>query len=327
MNFSAETSEIVGRVKLVKDEAVRLYYNKYLFKDGKEVIIMDLNIDRIAQETFELVERKSFRSHSNLSFDENLVEQKDQLDDKGESDSQFIDRLFDLATYDQLDCLNTETSNGRIDIPKAPGLLYFYDGGDSTFSLRGMACSNLFEHHRKILQDESLRSNVFKMDSQKPEDINFFETPNIESAQVIADELFKRRFPRDEEVLCNIADPGFSWWLERQGDGFTIYFKSHGLERNQRYTCLGPMGDTSLALEMFKQLQDIPLLNECNFRLTPRSFHVQTENHFVLELFENVFIEGDIQFERSLFSNRKSLYFYFRELALLRSFWRNISML
>ena len=75
-----------------------------------------------------------------------------------------------------------------------------------------------------------IRSSVTNLDS-----VLFIEMKDSYRAQLIADLYHGKRFPIREEWLCNLSDPGFSWWLIINDDGsLTIRFQSYGIDDSSK---------------------------------------------------------------------------------------------
>ena len=50
----------------------------------------------------------------------------------------------------------------------------------------------------------------------KAEKVHWFECESYSQAQIIVDQMMNRRFPYEDEAICNISDPGATWWLYKE---------------------------------------------------------------------------------------------------------------
>ncbi len=144
------------------------------------------------------------------------------------------------------------------------------------------------------------------------------------------EQIINRRFPHQEDSLCNISDPGFSWWMDVSGSGgrFEIFFKSHGINRADKYIQLGPIGDGGVAALRMNQARTLlrssfPI---SEFSCDDKSFSVasQKPDHLGFISFKNIFLEGINNTDTENFPDNsmgRTLYYYFHELAIVRKFW------
>ena len=88
------------------------------------------------------------------------------------------------------------------------GLLYHIDFQGQTFSIRGLAIHNLKESYEQAQQGspQILEPLRIAQDSQLGE-IKIFRTPTYATAEILADQLFNRRFPVHEDSYFNVSDP------------------------------------------------------------------------------------------------------------------------
>ena len=211
------------------------------------------------------------------------------------------------------------------------GLIYRLDGGVTTFSVKGVCVDNISQ---ALIELENVDSELWKPLKTQERDVNslfIFITKTRALAEVISDELLNRRFPVKEDMVCNISDPGFSWWMVDNGSGFNLFFKSFGTDRADRYTRLGPLGDSSIAQKRFSQAE--PLfrtffpVNE--FATSDNFFSISSvkENHLSFQIFKDIFVSGVNNTTLEDFPDTsvgRTLFFYFQEMSALREFWLDI---
>lgn len=223
-------------------------------------------------------------------------------------------------------------------LPETPGLIYRVEKGVSTFVVRLIETKNISETMTAIkLSPEKFNSLRLKRDEDGELPLlKTFQTQALELAQSIRDQVQNKRFPVYEESLCNLSDPGFSWWLSHNAQSMTISFKNFRIDDQNKFFPIGPMGDARLASMKLNQCQG--LMRE----LFPVGHFFCNENLFGLETsslglenfdkFKRIFISGFALDE--LFANQlrdekfcekyKSSLTYLRELAYTRKFWKVI---
>lgn len=216
--------------------------------------------------------------------------------------------------------------------PQGPGLLYRLDKGISTFCLRGLASEDLMWDIEAIeRQDVDVMRSLKIQDEDHLEQIRFFETDDYAMAETVADQMINRRFPRQESMLCNLSDPGFSWWLDEGKGKFSIYFQSHGIERDSSLVQLGPLGDPLIAYRRLGRALSILRryfpINE--YGVTEKIFEVSTTNsgHAGYEAFAKIFLLGEFPFQEilsDLSGEEQTFFLYLREVAALRRFWLTV---
>ena len=181
-----------------------------------------------------------------------------------------------------------------------PGVFYKIESGRGTFRLRGEARI----HGENESKDET----------------RFFATSRPELAEVIVDQLFNRRFPLEEEELCNISDPGNSWWAMLEDARIYVFLGGHYSDEK---ISLGPIGDAAVAYALFKRGESWlrRLLPIEEFSLTPKCFALSAldREHAIFQQFCNIFLHGREPIHSSFGTSALSL--YLDELAIVRRFW------
>lgn len=224
-------------------------------------------------------------------------------------------------------------------LPTDPGILYHIQKSTSVFVIRTLVSQNIREDYLKILENPEDYPSLRLVEDAAEEiesHLKFFIVENQYQAEVIHDQLNNRRFPKNEEMMCNLSDPGFSWWMTQKEGRLQVSFNLSSFMDDGTIK-LGPLGDRELALKNFIQFAEV--LNKSGLALS-----VQNEpNRVIFEEEENLLIE-DIRdlFEMGVMGNgmtelfrllaRKSsesgeiesLWYYFQELSSIRRFWIQI---
>jgi len=206
-----------------------------------------LNFDKLARETFDLNQK--------ISDFKNSEARESFLKETAQSESFDIDALWEV------DSVEFEDKDGGFNnlVPISPGIIFNLEIGKSTFCIRGFASQNLAQDYDDlILQNRGLRSLIRLSDEASKKEILdsvfYFETSCVETAEVLVDQIMNRRFPLQDELLFNISDPGFYWWLQENENEFKISFRTPVIERDKNFECLGPLGDNKISIARFFDL-------------------------------------------------------------------------
>jgi hypothetical protein len=218
--------------------------------------------------------------------------------------------------------------------PAEPGLIYHLQKTTSLFVIRTLVSQNIREDYIKIMENPenypSLRLLEGGTDDLQ-EKLRFFILDNHLQAEIIHDQICNRRFPVNEEIMCNLSDPGFSWWLTKKPAGFQISFT---MSVSDSSTKLGPIGDQQLAMRSFQHMESLMHQAGLNLNIQNESNRVQFNEgeEFLLEELKDLFEFGVIGEEmRDFFkllarriqdhSQLETLWLYLQEIAAMRRFW------
>ncbi len=301
----------------------------------------NFDFDFLARETLALTEQ--LRKDSFKKDMEKITDQSEQFE------LNFFDSAFDFSRrdaeverFDEFLCEEVEEDMAQdieeeeVSEPRdlaGPGIVYKLEKGISTFCLRGLATSDM-EWELDALErgDRNLTKTLRLGEEDSLDNIGFFPTYDEAFAETVIDQLINRRFPRQEAIVCNLSDPGFSWWLSCESLSFEVYFQSHGIERDENLIQLGPLGDPFIAYQFFKKsfnfFKSKFSINE--FSATEKGFSVScsrnSEERF--QQLVQLFVDGTYPWDHGVFdgggSPDKALLLYFYELSLLRRFWVEI---
>ncbi len=296
----------------------------------------DLNLDLLLKETLALSEFLRVSPQ----FPNDLPQQTSFLND----DDDYLYDLADNVSGDNVTSVLNENAQeltsfdqGTEIYPESPGIIYKIDSSPSTFCVRGYSTKNIKESFKDLLSQESIKRVILKLNNEDDiSQVSFFETRTYELAEVVREQIINRRFPHQEDAVCNISDPGFSWWMnvsdfnhddEKLGR-FEIFFRSHGINRADKYIQLGPIGDGSVAALRLNQARTLlrssfPI---SEFSCDDKSFTVASlkPDHLSFISFKNIFLQGINNTQLENFPDNslgRTLYYYFHELAVVRKFW------
>jgi|GEM_PF-692365 len=299
----------------------------------------EFDLDKLLQETLTLSEFITSKGDGKNSFDNEFVE---DLESKHLQDSDYLFDLADSIVEDNQVHNSPKALEEIADLPPVfdllkyptgPGVIYKIDQAQGTFCVRGMVSRSIRGDMLELSNIHSSLRPILRVDpSADLSDVAFYETKTPELAEAIKEQIMNRRFPRFEDSLCNIADPGFSWWMnvsmtENEGR-FEIYFKSHGVNRAEKYIQLGPIGDGSIAEVRLNQAKE---LIQSSFPIveyfgTDKSLVVATSkpDHLSFLTFKNIFLLGENHTSLENFPDNsigRTLFYYFQEIAVIRKFW------
>ena len=304
--------------------------------DGEEVSDIETFETETSKPSVTEISRKLYPDENDQDFLFNLV---DEVHEKGLTaleEKEEILKNYDLCAESEnieaeepLALILTEeiqVEEFKPVAPMAPGIIFRVDRGANTFCVRGFTTENI-NYQLKALPYESAKLMLLKAQNENDQ-IFYFETKTFEVAEIIKDQIINRRFPIQEDAVCNISDPGYSWWMDVTPGRFEIHFKSNSIQRAEKFVKLGPVGDSKIAMLRLNQAHALlrssfPLTE---FSCTDKSLVVATSkpDHSSFLSFQNIFLNGDNHTCPENFpdnSTGKTLYFYFLELATLRKFW------
>lgn len=222
--------------------------------------------------------------------------------------------------------------------PQAPGLFFHLEQTGGTFIIRTLPSHNLAVDQELITAhpEEYPTLRLIYEGGVQLKKLKWFELGSFSEAEIVHQRVGQRRFPRREEEVCNLSDPGFSWWLEKHAHGFSLYSKmgllKEGLVR------LGPLADGQLAPHRWNDL--IQLLSQLPLKLDVRAennrFIMSSESEkWLLDEFLRVFTRGqvsdDLQSVFRLLGKKgvnegllSTCWYFLQEVAAVRRFWLEI---
>lgn len=224
-------------------------------------------------------------------------------------------------------------------LPEEPGVLYHIQKSTSIFVIRTFVSQNIKEDYQKIIdapEDYPSLRLLEGSDEDVSKKLRFFLVENPGQAEIIHDQLNNRRFPVHEEMMCNISDPGFSWWLTTRGEGFQLSF-TMSVSSSESTVKLGPLGDQQLALKNFRKLET--MITEAGLALNIQNEMSRVQftegEEFLMEELKDLFQFGVVsESMQDLFkllnksvgdhSTLEMSWFYLQELAAMRRFWIQI---
>jgi len=224
------------------------------------------------------------------------------------------------------------------DIPAGPGVLYHIQKSAGLFVIRTLVSPNIKFDYNQIIANPEEYPSLRLVDGDSPVEsrLRFFLVDDPAQAEIIHDNLNNRRFPTNEELMCNISDPGFSWWLTGFGEGFQLSFNL-SLSEGTAKVRLGPLGDQQLALRNFQNFEFLIQTSGLALNMQNEMNRVQFVDgeDFLLEELRDLFELGVVNDGlRDLFrllsktskdiSTLEMIWLYFQELAAMRRFWIQI---
>lgn len=234
-------------------------------------------------------------------------------------------------------------SNGQIEereeLPEGPGVIYHIQKSTSVFVVRTFVSMNIGHDFQKILKRPEDYPSLRLLENGTEDlgnKLKFFLVENPSEAEIIHDQLHNRRFPMFEEMMCNLSDPGFSWWLTKKPSGFQISF-TMSVSEDGNTIKLGPLGDRELALRNFQSFEGLVTSAGLEMNIQNELNRVQFSDceEFLLEELKDVFEFGVVTDTlKDLFkilarkgansSRLEEAWFYLHELAAMRRFWIQI---
>ncbi|MFP5385195.1 MAG: hypothetical protein ACLGHN_03905 [Bacteriovoracia bacterium] len=223
--------------------------------------------------------------------------------------------------------------------PENPGVIYHIQKSSSVFVLRTIVSANIRQDFLRIIERPEDFPSLRLLEGgaeDLAEKLKFFIVENPSEAEIIHDQLHNRRFPVHEELMCNLSDPGFSWWLTKKPKGFQVSF-TMSVAQDQNTIKLGPLGDREFAIRNFQTFESLVTSAGIEMNVQNELNRVQFTDceEFLLEELKDVFEFGVItQTLKDLFkilarkindpSSLEESWFYIHELAAMRRFWIQI---
>jgi hypothetical protein len=243
---------------------------------------------------------------------------------------------FNLGSFDDVTVAPTKKNHSFNSFPNGPGVIYHIQKSTSVFVLRTFVSANIRDDYFEILdhpEDYPSLRLIDASDDDLEARLKFFMVDNLSEAEIIHDHLHNRRFPIHEELMCNLSDPGFSWWLTKKHPGFQVSF-TLSVSSDGDSIKLGPLGDRELALRKFQDFESLVNSTGINMNIQNETNRVQFTDceEFILEELKDIFEFGVITDTfRDLFkilaknttdtALLEGTWFYIHELAAMRRFW------
>jgi hypothetical protein len=222
--------------------------------------------------------------------------------------------------------------------PEGPGVIYHVQKTIAVFVIRTLVSKNIREDYLKILErpEDYPSLRLTDMSGAIQDGLRFFMVENSSEAEIIHDQLHNRRFPFHEEMMCNLSDPGFSWWLTKKPEGFQLSFTMSISDQDENLK-LGPLGDRELAIRRFQGFENLVASAGIGMNIQNEMNRVQFTDceEFIREELKDLFEFGVVtQTLKDLFkilakktsdhSLLEEIWFYLNELAAMRRFWIQI---
>lgn len=233
----------------------------------------------------------------------------------------------------------TDLAQSEVDeVPASAGVLYHIQRSTSIFVVRTLASKNLQEDFKRISDSPEDYPSLRLIDGEKNslQDLRYFSVEDFSQAEIIHDQISNRRFPIYEERMCNLSDPGFSWWMFKSKTGFHVSFNL-SVNSGENTVKLGPLGDQQLATKTFIGFAELLDKSGLPFNVQNEINRIQFSegDSFLMSEFQDLFElgvigEGMTKLFKLLAKRKQSAidlettWFYFQELAALRRFWIQI---
>lgn len=293
----------------------------------------------------DLSEEKPHETPVEIKQEKKIMEEETQFVESEVVSSNFQetesddDSLFDVKLpqeisieFEAQEDFNEQGPVEETPFPQTPGIIFKIDAGISTFCVRGVLCHNINDSVHGVMNDEDGSWKKLKIrDREELSGIHYFETDSIQQSEMIAEYIINKRFPIQEEMVCNLSDPGFSWWLESNDNGMKVYFKAQSVERDKQFMRLGPIGDRGISSLKFLKCEGLlrRLFSISEYSTSDKSFEIKPTNlnddNFLN--FKDIFEKGEFNFEfdpAELTMEQQRLVIFLQEIAAVRGFWLSV---
>lgn len=222
------------------------------------------------------------------------------------------------------------------EFPAEPGIIYHLQKTTSLFVIRTLVSHNIRDDYEKIIKNPEHYPSLRLLEGGSEDlekKLRFYILENHLQAEIIHDQICNRRFPVNEEIMCNLSDPGFSWWLTKKENGFQISF-TLSVSADENTVKLGPIGDHQMALKSFQEMEALMQDSGLELNIQNETNRVQFNDgeELLLEELKDIFEYGVIgegmmnlikllARRTSDHSRLETLWLYFQEIAAMRRFW------
>ena len=283
------------------------------------------DIAQLVDETFNLsTENKIERpSDFNISHDESLE----------------FSNLPEVTETEEISEIITKES-----APSTTGIVFNLQRFTSTFVIRMVASQNIADTYQDIQESPEDYPNLrlIKNGEVDCSGLHYFECATVEGVNSIIKELNNKRFPYYEEDICNISDPGFTWWLKDNIGSFQLYFNLSQTSDMDNLIKLGPLGNKQMASQNFQDFYFFfsSLFTIKNFVATRSKVEISSTHPYdqYFSFVKSALIQGEISNElvRKMdqigsFLNEKDreefgiARTYITQLSYVRKFWLYIN--
>ncbi len=222
-------------------------------------------------------------------------------------------------------------------LPRAPGIVYHLQKSSLIFVIRAISTHDIAETCREVL-DQPEQYPRLRMVEASSDQLKYFETEYFTQAESLQKLITNNRYPLYEENLCNMSDPGFSWWLVETDQGLILTKKLVSIDLSKTYK-LGDLGNPDITMFMLSKLANLlkNLPGDWKVFTSDQRFVIQgPKQHFFFELWRNFLLEGHFSqdFEHALeyLSHRTNISEeehwamkdFLKDLAMTRFFWKKI---
>lgn len=297
---------------------------------------LHLPLDFLAEETMVLGEKLTREKQSQSTENHLGGQEAVQLELSPEDKLKHVkDRMKQYLANDDFiqfdEVAEAETKASRL--PEQPGLIYRICESAGTYIVRSVCVDNIHKEMSLIHEDFADQNYAKLRVEQKEElqDLRFFQSETIEQAEVLHELFSNRRLPKEEDVLCNISDPGFSWWLDVHPGKCTIYFKSHGVECAQNYLKLGPLSDINVFRRRMRQLNEILQAHSCGMSIieddNSLNISISKGSSVFFDALKKLVLKGELPEDSELLGvlyHQITLQYFLKEVAVVRTFWLEI---
>lgn len=232
--------------------------------------------------------------------------------------------------------VNVPEEAAEHELPTGPGVLYHIQRSTSIFVIRTLVSRNIRQDYLLVKENPENYPSLRLISEETETKLRYFMVDNEYQAEIIHDQLNNRRFPIFEERMCNLSDPGFSWWLCKKDQGFQVSFNLSANDED-RTVKLGPLGDQQLASKTFLQLGQLLQEGGLSFEIQNEVSRIQflEGESLLVDEFQDLFEFGVMgQTLGELFkllsrkenhsSSLETIWYYLQELAHMRRFWIQI---
>lgn len=307
LDFLAEETMVLGE-KLTREKEEKNLLKTSLEKSNDEPVQLELSpedrLKHIKDRMKEYLQKEDY-----ISFDEETPSSQNN-DEFIEEDDYQHDKVVD-----------------------GPGIIFRIAESAGTYIVRSVCVESLQKQMEQLFDDfEDPDFKKLRLDEKDQlDELRTFTCETFEQAEVLHELFSNRRLPKEEDVLCNISDPGFSWWLDTEPGKCTIYFKSHGVECAKNYLKLGPLSDINVFRRRMNQLNELLQERACGMNIfeddNSLTISANGSQSLLFDSLKKLILKGEVKEDSELMGilfEHITLRYYLSEIAVVRTFWLEV---
>lgn len=167
------------------------------------------------------------------------------------------------------------------------------------------------------------------LSQEEKKSYEYLETHFLDYAKMLCQKFHNKKLPISEEILTNLGDLSYCWTMKIKESLFEIHFRKTSAQN----LSLGPLGDISLAMNIFEKITQYYKSLDPNLDVTIDKKKIIFDFHKVNQDYKNelknlqsIFTEGASisHWVKKDCSIPETVKIYLEEISIIRQFWLKI---